>query len=352
MTLRRKLAVRYAVVVGGCLLLLAGLAHHEFIAEPNHRRALNIPELPANFWGEFAEVFFYGMIPLVLGLGWWLMRQMLNPLNALARGVERIHAGNLHEPLPHFSQGDEVARLTEVFNAMTARLDQSFQQIREFTLHASHELKTPLTVMRAQLDTELRDAEKLPLDRREWMLSLLDEVRRLARIVDTLTLLSKADAGLLKLEKHPLRLDSLVRECFEDAVSLAEEDGIKTTLARCDELVVPGDRDRLRQLLLNLADNAVKYNQPDGTVTISLERAGGAAEIKISNTGEGISQALQGRIFDRFVRGDGARSKAVEGSGLGLAICRWIVQEHHGSIQVATAPDRTTTAVVRLPLAE
>ncbi len=351
MTLRRKLVLRYAAIAAVCLLLVVGLAQHEFVTEPAERQALGIPELPETAWTEFAEVFLYAMIPVVLGVGWWLLRRTLNPLKELARGVERIHAGNLREPLPHSGTGDEVDRLTEVFNAMTARLDDSFQQIREFTLHASHELKTPLTVMRAELETRLRDAGALPPGQREWAQAQLDEVQRLARIVDSLTLLTKVDAGLITLERQPVLLADLVRECFEDAQILAEPHEVTVTLAACEPAELTGDRHRLRQLLLNLTDNAVKYNQAGGAVTLALRRIGGFTEITVANTGPGIPPELQARIFDRFVRGDGARRRAVEGCGLGLTICRWIVHGHGGTIEVSTDAAKLTTARVRFPLA-
>ena len=350
MTLRRKLAVRYAAIVGVCLALLGGLIYHEFVNEPRMRQELGIPELPETFGSEVAEVFFYAMIPLVLGGGWWLMRKTLAPINELAQAVETKHADNLREPLPRTHSEDEVDRLTGVFNAMAARLDQSFQQIREFTLHASHELKTPLTVMRFQLDAALREAEALPPPQREWMQSQLDEVQRLAKIVDGLTLLCKADAGLVPLEKQPVPLHQLVRESFEDAGILAQPHDVQVTLAVCEEVLVPGDRHRLRQALLNLADNAVKYNRPGGTVTIALHRTGGFAELQVANTGAGIPPDLQAHVFDRFVRGDEARRQATEGCGLGLAITQWIVNAHGGTIQIATDTAKLTTATIRLPL--
>ena len=351
MTIRKQLALHYTMIVGVCLLLLGGLVHHEFITEPRQRKALGIPELPETIWGEYAEVFFYGMIPLVMTGGWWLMRRTLAPISALADAVERINAGNLREPLPRFSQGDEVARLTEVFNSLAARLDESFQQIRYFTLHASHELKTPLTIMRIQLETMLQEEKALSPEQVEWLECELDEVQRLSKIVDALTLLTKADTGLVKLERKPVRLAELLHESFEDAQILAEPNGVQVALGEREDVKILGDRDRLRQLLLNLTDNAIKYNRPDGRVTMAVRKRNGAAEIQITNTGEGIPPALQPRVFERFVRGDEARSRAIEGCGLGLSLCRWIVQAHGGDIQLSSDPDHITTATVRLPLA-
>lgn len=351
MTLRRKLSIRYAVIVGVCLLLLSGLAWHEFVNEPRMRREAGIPELPESFWAEYAEVFFYGMIPVVLSSGWWLMRKMLSPLDRLARKVERIQTDNLREPLPRTFNHDEVDRLAEVFNIMMARLHESFQQIREFTLHASHELKTPLTIMRVQLETRMKDEKSLSAEDFEWLECELGEVLRLSNIVDSLTLLAKGEAGQVKLERKPVRLDELVRESFDDAQILAEAQGVKVALDECATVEFSGDRHRLRQLLLNLTDNAVKYNRPGGSVAIALRRRNDTAEIEITNTGEGIPPELQARVFDRFVRGDEARMRAIEGCGLGLTICRWIVQSHGGTIQLSSDATKKTTAVVRLPLA-
>ena len=212
-------------------------------------------------------IFQVGLPAVVLGLlgGWWLTRRALAPVTKLTDAVEKIHENNLGEKIPRTNNGDELDRLTEVFNAMTARLEDSFQRIREFTLHASHELKTPLTVLCGETETALRDESLSPAER-ERLLSQLDELRRLAKIVDGLTLLAKADAGQIALKLEPLRLDELVRDNFADAQILAEPHGIQVELTDCEEISVRGDRHRLRQLLLNLADNAVKYNQPQGGV--------------------------------------------------------------------------------------
>jgi signal transduction histidine kinase len=352
MTLRSKLALRYGAIIGVCLLLLGGLAYHEFVTEPRQRQIYKIPELPEMAFTEWVEVFCYGMIPVVLAAGWWIMRKTLAPLCELAHNVERIHADNLREPLRRTGNGDEVDRLTEVFNGMTARLNHSFQQIREFTLHASHELKTPLTIMRVQLETMLEEDQALSPAQVEWLECELNEVQRMSKIVDSLALLTKAEAGLVKLEQQEVTLGGLVRECFEDAQILAEPQSVRVTLADCEATQISGDRDRLRQLLLNLTDNAIKYNRPGGSVTLALRQRDGQAEIEITNTGEGVPPELQARVFDRFVRGEEARSRAIEGSGLGLSISRWIVGAHGGTIEMTSRAGQSTTVTVRLPLAQ
>jgi signal transduction histidine kinase len=243
-----------------------------------------------------------------------------------------------------------VDRLAAAFNATAERLEQSFLQLRTFTLDVSHELKTPLTIMRAQLETLLHSGNFTPAQG-DSLHATLEEIERLARIVDGITLLTKADVGLVRLTCEPVALEELLRECEEDAVVLAQPQGIEVTLERCAAVTIFGDRHRLRQVLLNLTDNATKYNRPGGRVTLSLERAPGEAVLTVGNTGLQIPVELQARAFQRFVRGDGENKPVgAEGSGLGLAICKWIVEAHGGSIRLASAPD-WTSVTVRLPVA-
>jgi signal transduction histidine kinase len=277
------------------------------------------------------------------------MRRALAPVAALTEAAEQINEHTLNKSLARSGNGDELDRLTEVFNSMTERLHQSFTRIREFTLHASHELKTPLTVMHGELETALLNETLLP-PQRSRIESQLDEVQRLTRIVDGLTLLTKAGAGQIVLARERVQLDELVREAFADAQSLARPGEIAISLKNCETAVVLGDRHRLRQLLLNLTDNAIKYNQPKGTVTLSLSRSGENAEVSIVNSGPGIAPELLPRVFDPFFRGDSSHSQTVEGCGLGLSIARWIVISHSGAIEITSRPGDATTAIVRLPI--
>jgi len=337
MTIRARLSLWYAGVLTVSLLII-GLGTYREIDEQlrhEHRRAPTEHAI-----AETSElVFQVGLPAVLLGLlgGWWLTRRALSPVAELTEAVKKIHESNLREPLPRTGNGDELDRLTEVFNSMLARLDDSFNRTREFTLHASHELKTPLTVLCGEIETALRD-ESLSSVERDRLVSQLDELRRMARIVDGLTLLAKADAGQVALKLEPLRFDELVREAHDDAQILAEPQHIQVELAACEAIPMRGDRHRLRQLLLNVADNAVKYNQPRGRVTMSLRRAGNMAEFTVANTGPGIPEEILPRVFDRFFRGDPAHSQAVDGCGLGLSIARWIVSAHNVTIQIESAP--------------
>lgn len=349
MTLTKRLGAGYAWIAAVCLLLVVWLGYHEFVKEPAEFAARGLTDVHKDTMAELSTVCFLGIIPILLGIGWWWMSRVLAPLEALSDAVEKIHSHNLRQPLPRSGKGDEVDKLSAVFNSMTARLDQSFRRIHEFTLHASHELKTPLTVMRAHLETALRENESLPPGQSKWIDGQLDEVKRLTRIVDSLTLLTRADAGLVELDRKPVQFGELVQEAFEDALVLAQPSGIQVTLEDCDDAVGTGDRHRLRQLLLTLTDNAVKYNRPGGTIAISLRKIDETAEVRITNTGEGIAQETLHNVFGRFVRGENANGK-VEGCGLGLTIAKWIVQAHGGTIELLSEPDQRTAAVVRLPL--
>ena len=357
MTIRTRLSLWYATIMFAALMVMGVLLYYQLIIEPrlqarHHHHEQNEDAVDPDVFEDVTGIVLWCGVPAaLLGLagGWWLMKKSLAPVAGLTLAAEKISAHNLNERLPRTRNGDELDRLTEVFNSMLARLDDSFNRIREFTLHASHELKTPLTILCGETETELRD-ESLPPAQRERAASQLDELRRLARIVDGLTLLAKADAGQITLALEPVSLDELVRDNFADAQILAEPHGIQVALETCEALSVRGDRHRLRQLLLNLADNAVKYNQPQGRVTINLRRHGNFAEFTIANTGAGIADENLARVFDRFFRGDPAHSNTVDGCGLGLSIAQWIVAAHHGTIKIQSETPNATTVTVRLPL--
>lgn len=358
MRIRTRLTLWYAGIILLSLTAMAWLSYRHFAPEPKsiEERIADLKEDAADS-SDLREVWsillWCGLPAGLLAIvgGWWIARKSLAPIAELTRAAERINETNLNERLPHTGSGDELDRLTEVFNAMTARLENSFQRIREFTLHASHELKTPLTVMHGELETALKEPS-IDAAQRERLTSQLDEIQRLSKIVDGLTLLTKADAGQITLAREPVRLHEFVREAFEDAQVLARSSNVSVKLNNCDEAMISGDRHRLRQLLLNLTDNAVKYNRAHGSIQMGLDHNNGEAVFTIQNTGAGIPADSLPRVFDRFFRSDVSHAKEPDGCGLGLSISQWIVSAHDGTIRIESLPDRHTTVTVRLPLSK
>ena len=350
MKIRNQLMQWYVLILLAGFVLIGVWAYYEMVvAHPSMGKVLALEGHTAV--EEFVEVMIFGGLPaFVLALigGWFLMRRALSPIRTLTHALERVQADNLHQRMDRTGNRDELDRLTVVFNSMTQRLDDSINRIREFTLHASHELKTPLTILRGEIETKLREPSVSSADR-EFFAAQLDEIARLAKIVDGLTLLAKADSGHVALAQEPVRLDELVRDSFADAQLLARPHHLEVELQGCDETTIRGDRHRLKQLLLNLTDNAIKYNQPEGRVTIGLSRNNGTAALTITNTGPGIPAEKLPRVFDRFYRGDDSHSSEIEGCGLGLSIVRWIVKAHGGTIHLTSDSSKLTTVTVQLP---
>lgn len=348
MTIRQRLTLWYGGILLLSVILTAGMMYFELIIEQAWRAADGRPHDPVA--EEIAEVIFFCLLPLtvltVVG-GSWLLRKALRPLESLATTVDQLQAHNLREPLPRTHNGDEVDRLTEALNASHARLEEAFKRTRDFTLNASHELKTPLAVLHGEIETALNDPAATAAQR-EAFSSQLDEIQRLSKIVEDLTLLAKADSGQVQLKREKVQLDELIRDSFADAQILAQSHNLVVTLMPCDAVTLLGDRHRLRQLLLNLTDNAIKYNQPNGRLEMALSRHHDRAELAFTNTGPGIAPNQLPLVFDRFYRGDESHNSDIEGCGLGLSIAQWIAHAHGGEIQI-TSTDGMTTVKVLLP---
>ena len=240
---------------------------------------------------------------------------------------------------------------SETFNEMITRLDQSFRQIKQFSSDASHELKTPLTILRGEVEVTLRK-ERTSSEYQQILRSNLEEIDRMTQIVEDLLLLSRADNGEIQLNRKEMNLSEIFEEIVPQAHILAQSKNlhIQTFLPE-EEVTILGDRLRIRELFLNLIENAIKYTEEGGAITIHLSknsatssgkdggnrlerRKNGLAEITVTDTGIGIAKEDQERIFDRFFRVDKARSREQGGSGLGLSICKWIVEAHQGKISV------------------
>ena len=289
---------------------------------------------------------------LVAAFGvWWITRKALQPLHDVAAAAELIHAKALDQRLPQPPVHDEVGRLVRVLNETFDRLERSFAQAMRFSSDASHELKTPLTIMRGEIESALRTEVDNP--RIEGLLdSLLHQTQRLSDIAENLLLLSRADAGALTLKKEPIDFSAMCHELVEDAEILSLRQNITTQSEISPGIQVCADELYLRRTLLNLLDNAIKYNIEGGTVSISAATPGSQVFFRIANTGPEIPEEHENRIFERFYRADLSRSSEVRGSGLGLSICREIVLAHEGQIWLERPRPGWTAFVFTLPAAQ
>jgi len=267
--------------------------------------------------------------------GWFLAGRTLSPLAHMIDSMQLINARQLGQRLPLPPQKDEMARLAETFNEMLERLEDSFRRIQQFSGDASHEMRTPLTILKGETEVALRWARE-PEEFRKVLGSNLEEINRMERIIEDLLDLAKSDAGELPLEISELSLSDLVQELYLQGRTLAEGADLEVSLdLRVDhEVRIRGDELRLRQMFLNLLSNAVKYTPAPGTVAISLANPGAEVVVSVRDSGVGIAEEHLAHIFDRFYRVDRARNRNAGGAGLGLSIARWVAEAHDGSIEV------------------
>jgi heavy metal sensor kinase len=282
---------------------------------------------------------------LSLFLGALLTYQLLKPLDDMAEAAIRItRADDLSRRLPDTGRHDEIGRLTMVLNGTLERLERLFHSRQRFLADVSHELRTPLTTIRGNVDLMRHIGEVDP----EALDVVQDELQRMTRLVDDLLLLARADTGSLPIQQSPVELDSVFLDVYRQVKSI--EQSVNINLKNVDQVTVLGDEDRLKQLILNLVDNAIKYTPDGGTVTLGLSKENGTALVEIRDSGIGIPKEDLPRIFDRFYRVDKARSRAQGGSGLGLSIAKWIVRAHGGNIQVESEIGEGSVFYITLPV--
>jgi two-component system, OmpR family, sensor kinase len=293
-----------------------------------------------------------GAIVLIAGVrgGAWLATRALLPVGEIARTAQRIvRAEDLGQRVPAAPADDELGQLTSTINEMLARLQELFSAQRRFVADVSHELRTPLTAMRGNLEILRRGAARDPAALDESLAAMEREANRLVRLVGDLLLLAQAEAGL-DIRHEPVALDELVLEVVRELHPLA--DGVALIPEIAEQVEAVGDRDRLKQALLNVVVNALQHTPPGGCVHVALGCVDDRAELRVSDTGEGIVAEDLPRVFDRFYRADKARSRATGGAGLGLAIVKWIAEAHGGSVKVTSTVGQGSTFVLALPLAE
>jgi heavy metal sensor kinase len=292
--------------------------------------------------------------PFVLLLGaivsYWLAKRAFKPIFQLTRTARDIKAGDLHRRVPVPQAKDEVHDLALTLNEMIGRLDLAFTQQRRFVADASHELRTPVAVIRNITDVAL--VQPLALD--EYITLLRDinvESERLGQLINDLLALARADEGQIPLDQEEIRLDLLACDVAATMEALAIERGITLNLEKMEPATVKGDTARIIQVIMGLVDNALTYTNAGGTATINVETHETSASFSVRDTGIGISAEDIPHIFERFYRTDPARSRVVGGSGLGLAIVDWVVRAHGGSVSVESQVGQGSTFTVTLPLA-
>jgi heavy metal sensor kinase len=351
--------------------IIKGMATLETIAgtEPFPVRVLTWPVLEAgrvtnvirigmsrkNFYMTMRRflLIMLSLLPIALALagggGWIFARRALKPVDTMTDVARRIGAQHLRDRLDLTGAGDELDRLAATLNEMLSRLDSAFSEMRQFTADASHELQTPLTILRGEVEVALRTPRSID-EYTTVLKSALEEIERISSLVEGLLLLARADAGVLKMDQQTVDLADVVDEVMDRAFHLSRIKSINLLMGHIEPLETTGDFVQLRRLLLNLMDNGIKYTPSAGTVKVSLKRKEESAIISVEDTGPGISPEEQSQIFHRFYRSPEARSKGKGGSGLGLSIARSIAEAHGGRIELESTPGKGSIFRVYLPL--
>jgi heavy metal sensor kinase len=305
-------------------------------------------------------------IPVALLLGSYggllLANQALRPVDRITRAAEQISTGDLTERVPMSAKMDEIGRLVATFNQMISRLQAAFERQKQFTSDASHEMRTPLAVMRGDIEIALR-RERSADEYKRVLTSNLEEIIRLSRLVEDLLMLARADYGRVELRHEPVDLNKLCQQMVEYISPLAQQKGQdifyyhvngkarETATVDSGEIRISGDMQRIKQLLLNLLDNAIKYTDFGGKVSLELKTEDKCAVITVADTGRGISPEDLPHIFERFFRKSKTTSdRSATGFGLGLSIVKWIVDSHNGKITAQSEVGRGTTFTVKFPL--
>jgi heavy metal sensor kinase len=289
-------------------------------------------------------------ILMAIGGGYLLMRRALKPVAEITSRAEGITSRNLGERLPVAPSGDELERLSVSLNRMIARLEESFQHTSRFTADASHELRTPLTILRGELEA-IALRPNLDQEVRETIGSTLEETDRLTKIVESLLAISRLDAGEARIDCAKFDLAELAATTTEHMRLFAEDRGITLHCDASSSVEVEGDRSRIKQLVVNLLDNAIKYTRDGGAVEVKVTGFDKCAVLEVKDNGLGIPAEALPHVFERFYRVDKARSRQMGGAGLGLSIVKSICTAHNGQVNVESSEGGGSRFRVELPLA-
>jgi heavy metal sensor kinase len=296
------------------------------------------------------------LLLMAAGGGYWLSRRALSPVDALVRTARAVSGTNLSSRLQKVETGDELQRLSDTLNEMLDRIESAFQRITQFTADASHELRTPVSLIRTEAELALRRSRG-EAEYKESLRHILLEAERTTALIEQLLSMARADSGRETLHLEPVDLRQTLRSVVDGWQQVASIRDLQFSASLdvppcldAPDFSVMGDETLLRRLADILLDNAFKYTPSPGSVHLSLEPQGESAVIKVQDSGVGIAEEEQSKIFERFYRVDKARSRAQGGAGLGLAIAQWIVTQHGGSIRVESRPGQGATFHVELPM--
>jgi two-component system OmpR family sensor kinase len=336
---RHRLAIRWVDIAGfdAEFVIVAGTSLESTDEELESLRGILVYLVPLSL--------------IVAGIGgWFLAGRSLSPVVAMADRARQIGVANLSERLPVANPRDELGKLAETFNSLLARLEGSLLQQRQFMADASHELRTPLTTARTAATVALQQPTRNEADYRDTLAIIEQETTRLSRIVDDMFTLARADAGSYPVRAMPMYLDEVVDEVVRAIRVVASTRGISITDSAHRPAPFTGDEDLIRRLILNIADNAVRYAPSGSAVRIALDLTGNHYAISVSDDGPGIPAEIRPRIFERFYRVDAARTHGKDGgAGLGLALARWIARVHGGDVDLAASSRAGSTFVITLP---
>ena len=338
-----KMPNGYLLVIGGIVLTDSDGTQYWIESGLSDRRIEDV----LHGLSETLAVYMPLIVSLAVVGGYWLMRKSLSPVADITRHAEGITSTNLSERLPVIKTGDELERLSISLNHMIAGLENAFQHIARFSADASHELRTPLTILQLELEGIVQHS-RLPSEIVDQIGSALEETHRLSRIVENLLIISRLDAGEACIEKLPLDLGELASSTADQMRLLAEE---KSVSLRCDvspDVWIEGDKARLKQVIVNLTDNAIKYTPAGGQVTIAVRANETGALLEVADTGVGISAEALPHVFERFYRTDKARSRDSGGAGLGLAIVKSICSAHNAEIRVLSTEGQGSRFIVQI----
>jgi heavy metal sensor kinase len=287
-------------------------------------------------------------ISATIVVGYFMARKALRPVDQIRRAAVKISSSNLDEKIDIGGRRDELGRLAETFNAMIGRLKDAFQRINQFSIDVSHELKTPLTILKGETEVALRK-DREQEDYKVLLMSNLEEVDRMSRIIDDLLLLSKAETKEIALNFEEIALRDLILGVCMDMKIFADKKGIEIEASELEDVRVRGDELKVRRMLWNIVENGIKYTQSGGKVTVSSYVNDGYVRIDVKDNGLGISREDIKYVFDRFYRADRSRRRET-GSGLGLSISKWIAEAHKGSIEVKSQPSEGSLFSIKLPV--